>query len=130
MAEELTDIDDVKHLMGKEGGAAIIDFWSPTCGPCQAMAPEFDAVAEAYKDEPIRLVKINTQAQARLAQPFNIRSVPTLLFVLNGEIVDVSVGAMNGHALARKADWLLSKARGDGFFARMFGKKGPRSASD
>lgn len=123
MAEELKTVREVEKLMGPEGGAAIIDFWSPTCGPCLAMAPDFDAVSEAMKDEPIRLVKINTAAQAQLARPFNVRSVPTLLFINNGEILDVRVGSLPGADLAKKAEWLLSKARGEGFFSRLFGGK-------
>lgn len=123
MVEDLKTVEEVEQLMGPEGGPAIVDFWSPTCGPCKAMAPEFDAVAEAYKDEPIRFVKINTAAQARLAQPFHIRAVPTLLFVHNGEILDVRVGAMGGEGLVKKAKWLLKKSRGEGFLSGLFGKK-------
>jgi thioredoxin 1 len=107
--------------MGEDGGAAILDFWSPTCGPCKAMAPAFEAVANELADEPIRFVRINTATQAQLAQPFNIHSVPTLLFVNNGEILDIRVGALSGPALGKKAQWLLRKSRGEGFFAGLFG---------
>ncbi|MCP4502993.1 MAG: thioredoxin family protein [Deltaproteobacteria bacterium] len=116
-------VQDVQKLMSSEGGPAIIDFWSPTCGLCMAMAPEFDAVSEHMKDEPIRLVKINAAEQAQLAKPFNIRSVPTLLFVNNGEILDVRVGSLPGTELHKKAKWLLSKSRGEGFLTRLFGGK-------
>lgn len=125
MAEELKSIGEVEQLMSAEGGAAIIDFWSPTCGPCLAMAPDLDALAEALQGEPIRIVKINTASHPQLAQPFHIRAVPTLLFVNNGEIVDVRVGALRGPDLMKKAQWLLSKARGEGFFTRLFGGKKP-----
>ena len=47
--------------------------------------------------------------------------MPTLLFVINGEIVDVRVGALGAKDLQSKAKWLMSKARGDGFFKRLFG---------
>ena len=106
--------------MSEDGGAAIIDFWSPTCGPCKLMAPHFDAVANELAEEPIRFIKINTATQPGLAQPFNIHSVPTLLFVNDGEILDVRVGALSGPALAKKARWLLRKARGEGFFSSLF----------
>jgi thioredoxin-like negative regulator of GroEL len=65
-------------------------------------------------------VKINTATQPALAQPFNIHSVPTMLFVHNGEILDVRVGALPGAALAKKAQWLLKKSRGEGLFSRLF----------
>jgi thioredoxin 1 len=124
MAEDLKTIGELEDLMSEEGGAAIIDFWSPTCGPCKAMAPAFDAVSNELAEEPIRFIRINTATQAQLAQPFNIHSVPTLLFVVDGEILDVRVGALSGPALAKKAQWLLKKSRGKGFFSTLFGAKG------
>jgi thioredoxin 1 len=124
MAEDLKTMGELEDLMSEQGGAAIIDFWSPTCGPCKAMAPAFDAVSSELAEEPIRFIRINTATQAQLAQPFNIHSVPTLLFVVNGEILDVRVGALSGPALAKKAQWLLKKSRGEGFFSGLFGSKG------
>ena len=119
--EELQTVAQLEDLMSEKGGAAIIDFWSPTCGPCLAMAPAFEAVAAELADEPIRFIKINTAAQPQLAQPFNIHAVPTVLFVNDGQILDVRVGALPGPALSKKARWLLKKSRGEGFFSRLFG---------
>jgi len=120
-SEELKTLSELDNLMSEDGGAAILDFWSPTCGPCKAMAPSFEAVANELAEEPIRFIRINTASQAQLAQPFNIHAVPTLLFVNNGEILDIRVGALSGPALAKKAQWLLRKARGEGFFSKLFG---------
>ncbi len=121
MAEDFKNLSELEALMSEDGGAAVIDFWSPSCGPCKAMAPAFEALSSELADEPIRFVRINTAAQAQLAQPFKIHSVPTLLFVHNGEILDVRVGALPGPALAKKAQWLLRKSRGEGFFSKLFG---------
>jgi thiol-disulfide isomerase/thioredoxin len=120
MIEDLKTRGELEALMSEDGGAAIIDFWSPSCGPCMAMAPHYEAVARELEDEPIRFVKINTASQPALAQPFNIHSVPTMLFVNDGEILDVRVGALPGAALAKKAQWLLRKARGEGFLSGLF----------
>jgi thioredoxin len=120
MIENLKTQSELERLMSDDGGPAVIDFWSPTCGPCKLMEPHFEAVAEELADEPIRFVKINTASQANLAQPFNIHSVPTLLLVNNGEILDVRVGALSGAALLKKAHWLLRKSRGEGLFSRLF----------
>ena len=121
MAEDLKTMRELEDLMSEDGGAAIIDFWSPTCGPCKAMAPAFEALSKELAEEPIRFVRINTAAQPALSQPFHIHSVPTLLFVNDGEILDVRVGALPGPQLAKKAQWLLRKARGEGFFSGLFG---------
>ena len=122
-SEELRSLNDLEDLMSESGGAAIVDFWSPTCGPCMAMAPAFEAVAEQLADEPIRFIRINTATHAHLAAPFNIHAVPTLLFVNDGEILDVRIGALSGPALEKKAQWLLRKARGEGLLSRLFGGK-------
>jgi len=118
--EDLTNQAAVEALMSETGGTAILDFWAPTCGPCMAMAPDFKAVAEHFADEPIRFLKINTASHPQLAAPFNVRAVPTMLFLHNGEILDVRVGALGGEELAKKAKWLLSKARGESFLKRIF----------
>jgi thiol-disulfide isomerase/thioredoxin len=123
MVEDLKTLGQLEELMREDGGAAILDFWSPTCGPCKAMAPAFEAVASELVDEPIRFVRINTATQAQLAQPFKIHAVPTLLFVNDGEILDVRVGALPGPALAKKAQWLLRKSRGEGLLSSLFGKR-------
>jgi thiol-disulfide isomerase/thioredoxin len=119
---DLSTQEEVEDLMDAAGGAAIVDFWSPTCGPCMAMAPAFAAAAAVCGDEPVRFLKINTQAHPELAAPFRIRAVPTLLFVLNGEIVDVRVGTLGAEDLQKKARWLGSKVRGEGFFSRLFSR--------
>ena len=123
MIEDLKTPAELDALMSPDGGAAIIDFWSPSCGPCKTMAPAFQAVAEKLAEEPIRFVRINTAAAPQLAQPFSIRAVPTLVLVNDGEILDVRVGAVSGPALLSKAQWLLRKSRGEGFFSGLFGRR-------
>ena len=110
-------------LMSEGGPTAMIDFWADWCAPCKAMGPHFDAVAEAFKDEPIEFYKLNTEKHPDLAASFHVRSLPTLVLIHDGKIIDALIGSKDGQTLAKKADWLLSKARGDGFFDRLFGKK-------
>ena len=112
----------VEDLMQPGGGTAVIDFWAPWCRPCLAMAPHFEKVAETYKEEPVAFYKVDTEAYPRLGQAFNVRALPTMAFIHEGEILDVSVGAMAAPALSRKVDWLLSKARGEGFVTRLLGR--------
>lgn len=120
---DLTTIPAVEAVMAKDAGLSVIDFWAPWCGPCRAMAPQFEAVAEAYADQPVGFYKINTEAHGGLAEPFHVRSLPTTVFALDGQIVDVVVGAMSAPRLTKKIETVLSKARGESFWTRVFGKK-------
>lgn len=117
----LTTRSQLDALMREGGPAAMIDFWAPWCGPCKAMGPAYEAVAEAFADEPIEFFKLNTQDHGHLAARFNVRSIPTLILVHDGEIQDVVIGAKGAKQIEKRAKWLLSKARGEGFLARLFG---------
>jgi thioredoxin 1 len=122
---DLTSEDAVERLMAPGGGAGVIDFWAPWCAPCRALAPHFEAVAQKYADSSaaVRFYKVNTEASPRLAQSFNVRSIPTMIFVNEGEILDVIIGAVDARRLAGRVEWLLSRARGEGFWDRLLGRR-------
>jgi thioredoxin 1 len=118
--DELETQEQVEAIMQPGGGAVIIDFWSPTCGPCLAMARDFSDVAEQFDRSEVRFCKIDTAAHPELAEPFDIRAVPTILFVHDGKILDGAVGRLSAKALGEKAEWLLGKARrGPGLLRRL-----------
>lgn len=119
--QEITTTEQLDEVMRGER-PVVIDFWGPSCGPCVAMAPVFEALAEHYKEEPVDFYKVNTSATPAVAAAFNIRSIPTFLFVHEGQVVDHNIGGCDPQRLAKKVDRLLSKARGDSFFTRLFGK--------
>ncbi len=119
--KDITTQQEIENLMQEGGPAAIIDFWAPWCGPCRAMAPHFEATAEAMKDEPVEFLKVNTEDHPDLSAAFNVRSLPTVVVVHNGEIQDVLVGSQNANSLERHAKRLSSRAKGEGFFKRLFG---------
>ena len=73
---------------------AIIDFFATWCGPCQALAPTLDAVAERFSDQ-IYVYKIDVDQEPELASLFNIRSIPTLLFVPMQGKPKINVGLMS-----------------------------------
>jgi len=118
---EITNQDELLEFVGPETGPAVIDMWAPWCGPCRAMAPHFEAVAETMKDDPIGFYKINTEAHPDLSRMFNVRSLPTMLLLIDGKVEDVVIGASSGDKIAKRAKWLLSKSRGEGFLTRVFG---------
>jgi len=69
----------------------LLDFWASWCGPCRMVSPIVDEIAEERTD--IKVGKINVDEQQELAVKFGVMSIPMLVVVKNGEIVNQSVGA-------------------------------------
>ena len=79
----------------------IVDFWATWCGPCRMLSPILDEV-EAEMQDQITVVKVNVDDADEIAGQFRIMSIPTLLFIKNGQVVDKSVGAMPKAALVER----------------------------
>jgi thioredoxin 1 len=73
-------------------GLVMVDFWAEWCGPCRVIAPLLEQLAEASAGR-VTLVKVNVDENPRLAARYDIRSIPTILFVKDGQVVDRVVGA-------------------------------------
>lgn len=119
--EDLETQEQVEAIMSEGGGAVILDFWGPHCGPCMAMADDFNHVASQFDRDEIRFCKVNTATHGWLAEPFKIRSIPTILYISNGKILDATVGRKSAHELGEKAEWLLKKSQRKGLLSRLFG---------
>jgi len=76
----------------------IVDFWATWCGPCRMLSPLLDEVEEEMADK-ITVVKVNVDDADEIAMRYRIMSIPTLVFVKNGQMVDRTVGAMPKSAL-------------------------------
>jgi thioredoxin-like negative regulator of GroEL len=120
--ENLETQEEIENIMRDGGGTVVLDFWSETCGPCMAMAKDFEDVAGQFDPDEVRFCKVNTGTHGHLAAPFNVRSIPTILFIHNGKILDAVVGKMSAKALGEKSEWLLGKAsRKPGLLSKIFG---------
>ena len=84
----------------------MIDFWATWCGPCRAIAPVVEELAGEYDGRAV-IGKCNVDEVAELPMKFGIRSIPTLLFFKDGQLVDRLVGAVLKTEIAKKIDALL-----------------------
>jgi thioredoxin 1 len=78
----------------------IVDFWAEWCGPCHAVSPVLDKIAEERSEE-IRLVKVNIDEEPALAQKYGIVSIPTIVLFRGGEPAAAAIGAQPKSAIER-----------------------------
>lgn len=101
---EITE-ENFPKLIGSEL-PLVIDFWAEWCGSCKALAPMMEEFAREY-DGRVIIGKCDVEENNDLAVQFKIRSVPTILFIRNGEVVDKVVGAVSREEIKRKLDKLF-----------------------
>ena len=69
----------------------LIDFWAPWCGPCRMLSPTIAEIAKEYKDK-VKVGKVNVDEEGELASMFRVSSIPMLVVMKNGKVVNSSVG--------------------------------------
>ncbi len=79
----------------------MVDFFSPTCGPCRSMLPIVDSMAREYINRYI-VAKVDTSKSRQIASFFNIRGVPSFMFFKNGSLIDQVTGAVAKNVLEQK----------------------------
>lgn len=79
----------------------IVDFWAEWCGPCRMLTPVLEQLA-VEKGAAVKIGKVNVDENPALAAKFNVRSIPMLLFIKDGQVKDTVVGVQSKDALSRK----------------------------
>jgi thioredoxin 1 len=102
MALEITDAN-YEEVVRNSDKPVLIDFWAEWCGPCKMVGPTVEELAAEYDGRAI-VGKVNVDHNPNISVEFGIRSIPTLLFFKNGQIVDRHVGVAPKEVLAKKLD--------------------------
>ena len=89
MITNITKENFDKEVLQAEG-TVLIDFWAAWCGPCRMIAPAVEKIAEEHPE--VKVCKINIDDEQELAIRHGVMSIPTLMVVKNGEIVNTAVG--------------------------------------
>jgi thioredoxin 1 len=92
--------DTFEQEVLKSDQPVIVDFWAEWCGPCHAVAPVLDKIADERKDE-LKVVKLNIDEEQEIAQRYGIVSIPTIVLFKGGEPAAAAIGAQPKSALER-----------------------------
>ena len=99
MATAVSDQTFEQEVLNSEK-PVIVDFWAEWCGPCHAVSPVLERIAEERKDE-VKLVKVNIDEEQELAHRYGIASIPTMILFKDGEPAAAAIGAQPKSALER-----------------------------
>ncbi len=99
---EFTDANFEEKVV-KSDKLVLVDFWAEWCAPCRMIAPTVEALANEYIDKAV-VGKVNVDENSQVATKYSIRSIPTILFFKNGEIVKQVVGVRNKAELQEVID--------------------------
>lgn len=95
----ITHATDQNFTAETGSGLVLVDFWAPWCGPCKMIAPVLEELDSEMGDK-VKIVKLDVDDNQETAAKFGVMSIPTLLVLKNGEVVDKVVGFQPKEALA------------------------------
>ena len=85
----------------------LIDMWAPWCGPCRMVEPILKKLSDKYQGK-VKFCRMNVDENQKTPSQYRVMSIPNMLFIKNGKVIDTAVGAMPEAALQSKVDALLS----------------------
>jgi len=105
----ITD-DQFEQQVLNHQGISVVDFWAPWCGPCIQMAPALESFAASNAGK-VTVYKLDVDENPKIAERFEIRSVPTIIFFKDGQVQHISSGTMSAANLQNKLNELLSSSQ-------------------
>lgn len=104
-ALEFTDANFQSKVLAADK-LTLVDFWAPWCGPCRAMGPVVEDLAKEYSGK-VNIGKLNTDDNPKVCTKYGITSIPTILFIKDGRVVDKLVGVHPKSKLEKKIKALM-----------------------
>ncbi|MGL4797976.1 MAG: thioredoxin [Cellulosilyticaceae bacterium] len=105
MAFQFTDANFAEEAL-QSNIPVVVDFYADWCGPCKMMSPIIDELSVQYEGK-AKIGKVNTDENRGIASKYNIMSIPTILVIKGGEVVDTIVGALPKAVLEEKINKVL-----------------------
>lgn len=98
----LTDINFKKEAL-EAAGLVVVDFWAKWCGPCKMIAPVIEEMAKEYLGRAV-IGKVDVDESPRTATQYGVMSIPTLIFIKKGKVMDQLVGAVSRPDLKKRIE--------------------------
>jgi thioredoxin 1 len=105
MAFEFTDSNFQAEALSQDR-VAVVDFWAEWCGPCKLVGPIIDELSSEFAEK-ATIGKLNVDHNPSVSMQFGVRSIPTILFIKNGQVVDKQVGAASKATLKQKLEAII-----------------------
>lgn len=105
-AAQAVTADNFEEEVVKSEIPVMVDFWAEWCGPCKALTPTVDAIAEEYAGK-MKVLKLDVQTEAAVASKYGVSSIPTLLVFKAGEVAERIVGLKPKQDITSRIDALL-----------------------
>lgn len=102
MAKEFTD-DNFQTEVLDSDKLSMIDFWAEWCGPCRAIGPVVEELSKEFEGK-VNIGKVNVDHNPQLSMNYGITSIPAILFIKNGQVVDKLVGAQPKHNFIKRIE--------------------------
>ena len=100
MALEFTDANFQKDVVESDQ-LTVVDFWAEWCGPCRAIGPVIEELSKQYEGK-VKVGKVNVDHNPQVSMNYGITSIPAILFIKGGKIVDKQIGAVPKSVLDKK----------------------------